>query len=92
MHHCVGSYAHQVAKGDCYIYHVEADGEKATLQLNKRHAVSDWSTWKPLDTPPETKIKWSIGQFYGPCNQYPSDKLKELVNNWLEEHQPKKEN
>ena len=87
MHHCVGSYARQVSAGDTFIYHVEANGEKATLQLSKRR---DYSTFQDnLLNKTEAKYRWTIGQFHGPCNQYPSDKLKELVNNWLEEHQPK---
>jgi hypothetical protein len=36
MHHCVGSYAHDVARGKCYIYRV-TDPVRATLEIG-RHA------------------------------------------------------
>lgn len=38
MHHCVGSYATKAARGDCYLFHVDYEGEKATIEVS---AVGD---------------------------------------------------
>lgn len=34
MHHCVGSYAEQASKGYSYLFHVEHNGEWATVELS----------------------------------------------------------
>lgn len=34
MHHCVGSYATKAAGGGCYLFHVDHNGEKATVEVD----------------------------------------------------------
>lgn len=34
MHHCVGSYADKAIRGDCYIFHAEHKGERATIEVS----------------------------------------------------------
>lgn len=36
MHHCVGSYASKAAQGECYLFHVEYEGERATVEMSPR--------------------------------------------------------
>lgn len=36
MHHCVGSYASKAAEGHCYLFHVEYNGERATIEISPR--------------------------------------------------------
>jgi hypothetical protein len=37
MHHCVGSYVHNVIEGKCYVYSIRRDGERmATVALSRK--------------------------------------------------------
>jgi hypothetical protein len=35
MNHCIGSYAKRAMNGECYLFHVEIDGQKASTMINK---------------------------------------------------------
>lgn len=35
MGHCIASYARSAIKGECYLFHVEIDGEKASTMITK---------------------------------------------------------
>lgn len=39
MRHCVATYAASALKGDCYLFHVERDGETATVEVDRQGAV-----------------------------------------------------
>lgn len=34
MRHCVGSYASKAARGQCFLFHVEREGESATIEVS----------------------------------------------------------
>lgn len=55
MGHCIASYAHSAVQGTCYLFHVEYDGEVASVQVgpdgrvvqafgprNRRNMASEW--------------------------------------------------
>jgi len=70
MHHCVASYDDSVHEGMSWIYHVEVDGEHATLELEREGPGREWQ----------------LGQLRGPCNAPPSEELWAEVKRWLEMH------
>ena len=77
MHHCVGSYADKVLRGECYIYSVRKDGKSlATLELGKPWALNSY---------PGTEAGYLVSQLRGPCNQNPPDAVKKAVYRWLNE-------
>lgn len=39
MRHCVGSYASKAAAGGCYLFHVDHDGQQATVEVSPRGEV-----------------------------------------------------
>lgn len=39
MHHCVGSYAHRASVGHSFLFHVEHNNQKATIELSAGGAV-----------------------------------------------------
>jgi len=39
MHHCVGSYARRAEQGHSFLFHVEHDNQKATIELNREGFV-----------------------------------------------------
>lgn len=39
MHHCVSSYASKAAEGGCFLFHVEKNGEKATIEVSREGNV-----------------------------------------------------
>ncbi len=34
QHHCIGSYATLAVRNQCYLFHIEHDGETASAQVN----------------------------------------------------------
>lgn len=41
MEHCVGSYAREAAEGRSFLFHVEAEGERATVEVDSRGTVCE---------------------------------------------------
>jgi hypothetical protein len=59
MHHCVASYARNAVSGRCYLFHVERNGDRATVEVdykgrvvqahgpgNRRNNVATWAKQK----------------------------------------------
>lgn len=40
MHHCVSSYTSKAAEGRCYIFHVDFEGEKATVEISRDGGIT----------------------------------------------------
>jgi hypothetical protein len=55
MKHCIASYAKRAMEGECYLFHIEKDGEKASTMIDKdgklvqsygpRNCVNKASEW-----------------------------------------------
>ncbi len=39
MEHCVGTYALQASRGDCFLFHIDHAGETATVEVSPRGHV-----------------------------------------------------
>jgi hypothetical protein len=39
MHHCIGSYAEKAVRGDSYLFHVDYDGDKASVEVSPKGYV-----------------------------------------------------
>jgi hypothetical protein len=48
MHHCIASYAESAVKGNCYLFHVNYDGEQASVEVNPSGFVNQ--SYGPKDT------------------------------------------
>lgn len=69
LHHCVGTYAHQINSGNCAIFSVTYEGKRWTLQVNKEE-YPEGTVFKPI-------------QFRGLCNEPAPDKIGKRVGEIL---------
>lgn len=68
MHHCVGSYIDYVKERTSYIYSIQTEDERATIELRRNHE----------------ETHWFINQIRGYCNNKPSQELLDMVTFWTE--------
>ena len=47
MHHCISSYSRQAVEGRCYLFHIEKDGEEASVMVTYNGEVSQ--SYGPMD-------------------------------------------
>lgn len=72
MNHCVGSYAHDVARGDCWIFSVRFGAERlATLEVVAGHGEN---AGRPL-----------LAQLQGPRNTRVSYLVERMVGKWIDQ-------
>jgi hypothetical protein len=69
LHHCVGTYAHQINSGSCAIFSVTYEGKRWTLQVCKEE-YPEGVVFKPI-------------QFRGLCNESAPDKIGKRVGEIL---------
>lgn len=39
MRHCIGSYASKAARGQCFLFHAEIEGESASIEVSNRGII-----------------------------------------------------
>ncbi|MCH9807688.1 MAG: PcfJ domain-containing protein [Alphaproteobacteria bacterium] len=70
MNHCVGTYAHLVAAGDCMIFSVrDGDQRLATVEV-RRHSRSG---------------TYQIVQLQGHSNRRPSEQVRRFAHDWMQQ-------
>ena len=87
MHHCVGSYDSLVKEGHSAIYHVERDGETATLELRKSKQTTYHVQGVRFENVVQDTNSWVLSQLHGVCNKSVSSDLELMVNMWLKKSQ-----
>lgn len=69
MHHCIGNYISDAVEGKCFLFHVEYEGEKASVEImldgtirqisgpcNKKNKACDWAKLALLSWMSKSKI------------------------------------